>query len=321
MIKLDKIDRKLLFELDQNARMADTALAKRIGRSRESVRYRIKQLQEKGVITGFSTIVNLSKVGYQGYKLYFNLSGKTEQRDKFYNYLKEHNNLFWLGVSEGAWDVGMTFFAKSNNEFHRIKREIIAKYAKFILKKDVGLIVDVFMFPKQYILPKVKEPVRLFGEVENEKVDQKDLTIINILLNNARMNIVDLARKTKLTVDIVRGRMKKLKEKGIVVKYTVDIDYNILGLQLFKVFLYFRELPLFQEKKLIQYCNERKEILTYVRQITPWDAEIEVMVTTYQEFNKLIREIKDEFSDYLIDTESANMSEDNILPAGKVVVG
>jgi DNA-binding Lrp family transcriptional regulator len=320
MIKLDKIDRKIIFELDQNARMTDTALSKKVGRSREAVRYRIKQLQQRGILTGFSTIVDLGKIGYQGYIIYLNLSGKSEQRDRFYDFLKSFDNLYWLGISEGSWDVGMIFFARSNIEFHKIKQRIISKFSKNIIKKEIGLIIDTLVFPKGYILPNTEKPVQLFFDVKNEKIDSTDIKILNILLNNARINVVDLAKRTKLTIDIVRGRMQKLKQKGIIVKYTVDIDYNVLDLQLFKVFLYFKELPEFQEKKLIQYCNKSRQVLTYVRQITPWDAEIHVMTKTFKEFNQLIREVKDEFADYLLDTESANVVEEHIYPAGKLLL-
>ena len=42
--QLDKIDKRLLFELNQNCRIPETRLAKMVGKSKEAVRYRIKNL-------------------------------------------------------------------------------------------------------------------------------------------------------------------------------------------------------------------------------------------------------------------------------------
>ena len=41
MDKLDLKDKKILYELDLNARQTDNQIAKKVGMSRDSVRYRI----------------------------------------------------------------------------------------------------------------------------------------------------------------------------------------------------------------------------------------------------------------------------------------
>ena len=319
MVKLDKIDRKLLHELDNDARQPDTTLAKKIGRSRESVRYRIEQLKKKKVIRGFSTIIDMSNLGYQGYKSYFNVGGRTTHRDEFYSYVKKQPDLLWMGISEGAWDLGTVFFAKTHKDFFLKQQKISSKFHHLILKKDFALLIQILMFPKKYILNKKEEPVIVFGETEYNTIDDIEKEILEILKDDARITLIDLAKKCNSTIDIVRGRMKKLEKKKIIVKYTVDIDYNVLGLQYFKVFLYFKHLSKSKEAALIQYCRQKKEVINYVQQISSWDVELEVMVEKYQDFNKFIRDLKEDFPDSLIDTESANVSEDYILPGEKVL--
>ena len=69
--KLDRINRRILFELDKNCRISDNKLAKLVHRSRESVRHRINKLVKDGIIKGFITSINPSKFGYMFFKLYF----------------------------------------------------------------------------------------------------------------------------------------------------------------------------------------------------------------------------------------------------------
>ena len=68
------------------------------------------------------------------------------------------------------------------------------------------------------------------------------------------------------------------------------------------------------EAHLIELCRKNPKMVNYVRQIFPWDIELEIMVENYQQFNKIINEIKNEFSEKLINVESAIMSEDHIFP-------
>ena len=62
--KLDAIDKQIIFELDRNARIPETKLAKKVNRSKESVRYRIKKLQEEKILLGYRTWFDPSKLGF-----------------------------------------------------------------------------------------------------------------------------------------------------------------------------------------------------------------------------------------------------------------
>ena len=106
------------------------------------------------------------------------------------------------------------------------------------------------MFPMKYIHGKVRDPVKIFGDVDTFPIKDLDLQILKILVGNARISLVKLAQQMKSSVDIIRGRMKKLSDSGVIVKYSVDIDHNKLGKHLFKVFLYFKKLSKLNEKKI-----------------------------------------------------------------------
>ena len=58
---MDKKDRKLLYYLSLNSRESHTQLSKKIGLSKNSVKYRIERLQKEGVIKQFTIMPNFSK--------------------------------------------------------------------------------------------------------------------------------------------------------------------------------------------------------------------------------------------------------------------
>lgn len=61
---MDSFDRKILMELQRNARISYTELGKRIGLSGPAVKERVYKLEENGIIEGYRTKLNLSKLGY-----------------------------------------------------------------------------------------------------------------------------------------------------------------------------------------------------------------------------------------------------------------
>ena len=57
-IKQDKIDKKIIFELQKNGRLSNFQIADKVGLSPSPCLRRIKNLEKKGVISGYTAIVN-----------------------------------------------------------------------------------------------------------------------------------------------------------------------------------------------------------------------------------------------------------------------
>ena len=64
-IKLDRIDKNIIRELQINGRMQNNDLAREIGLSPSSCLRRVKLLEESGVIQSYTTIVDPQKIGLQ----------------------------------------------------------------------------------------------------------------------------------------------------------------------------------------------------------------------------------------------------------------
>ncbi|KEO56654.1 Lrp/AsnC family transcriptional regulator [Thioclava indica] len=62
-MQVDAIDRKIIHELQQNARISVTDLARRVGLSKTPVAARIKALEEGGLIAGYRAMLSPIKLG------------------------------------------------------------------------------------------------------------------------------------------------------------------------------------------------------------------------------------------------------------------
>lgn len=62
-LKLDRIDMKILAELQKNARMTNVTLADAVGLSASPCLMRVKRLEQAGYITGYGAHVALPKLG------------------------------------------------------------------------------------------------------------------------------------------------------------------------------------------------------------------------------------------------------------------
>ena len=62
-MELDEVDHKILRELQRDARISFKTIAQRVGVSEATVFVRVRKMQERGVIRGFSAIVDPKAVG------------------------------------------------------------------------------------------------------------------------------------------------------------------------------------------------------------------------------------------------------------------
>jgi Lrp/AsnC family leucine-responsive transcriptional regulator len=66
----------------------------------------------------------------------------------------------------------------------------------------------------------------------SERIDEKDLQIIGILSDNARTSLREIEKKVDLSPSSIRLRMERLVELGVIKRYTLEIDYRKLGLEI-----------------------------------------------------------------------------------------
>ena len=59
------------------------------------------------------------------------------------------------------------------------------------------------------------------------KLDEYDLKLINLLKNNARLSISELAKLLGLSRPTVKARLERLEKDGIIQKYTVKLSQDI----------------------------------------------------------------------------------------------
>lgn len=61
------------------------------------------------------------------------------------------------------------------------------------------------------------------------QIDEKDRKILDILQKNARTPYTEIAEELGVSEATVRKRISSLKEKGVIQKYTIDVDPSKLG--------------------------------------------------------------------------------------------
>ncbi len=101
---LDKIDRKILNLLQENARMPVKDIAEHVFLSSPAVTVRIQHLEEDGYIEGYHAKLNLERVG-MGIKAFIKVALNTRKRAEFLQYLENFSNVMASYTITGDYSI------------------------------------------------------------------------------------------------------------------------------------------------------------------------------------------------------------------------
>jgi Lrp/AsnC family transcriptional regulator, regulator for asnA, asnC and gidA len=101
--ELDEIDRQIVIFLEKNARMPFTKIAEKLDVSERTVRIRVAQMQEDGILS-LVGVVNPIKVGLN-VQTFVHLSVQPNRIEEVVSQLKEMEEVRWIALTTGEYPL------------------------------------------------------------------------------------------------------------------------------------------------------------------------------------------------------------------------
>ena len=299
-IKLDLKDRKIIYELDLNARQSNSEIAKKVSLSKDTVNYRIKRMEKLGFIQGYYAILDTSKLGYISFRIYIRYFEITpEKEQEIINYLVKEKKIGWVAKKEGNHDLAFMFWAKNIYEFAEFWQKFIEKFRQYFYENYIGIWTRLHHYRRAYLLNLKKDISKteiMGGSKEIAKLDNTDWKILNLLAPNARISLTEMAGKLNLSERAIAYRIKQLEQKQIILGYGALLDIAKLGYDYFKVDIKLRDAK--EIKELMEIARENPNIVYVDEMISGMaDFEFDVQIKGKEAFNKLLEELREKFKD------------------------
>ncbi len=317
MLKLTLHDRKILYELDKKSNLPLSELAKKLQRSKQFVLYRMSRLEKEGVITGYTAIVDMSKLGYFSFRVYLKLRQTTEtEGQELVDFVKKNYEQVWTITSmHGKWDYALFLGVKTIMEFHQVWDGIMAEYKSKIKNYNVAVYAPIYNFNRRFFLEtkeaKEERQVRIYGAGTAEEIDNLDWQIIKEYAPNVRKPALEIGKKLSVTGDTIRHRIKKLEQKKVICGYKIGLDLSKLGCVSYRVDL--ELLSTAENKRLFEFCKQHKNIYQINKSIGGANFEMEVIVKDEQELRQLLEQLKIEFKGVIDDLDYFGFSTFHVL--------
>lgn len=299
MVSIDVKDRKILYELDLNCRQSNTQIGKKVGLKKDVVSYRIKRMQDEGVIRNFWTAINTFNLGYSVFRIFIALQNTSaEKKNEIIQHFTDYKNTWAVISSRGELDLSVVLWVNDNYEFYRFWGKTLDLFEEFFAKKIISLYIKTIDYKKTYLLsdqvkPNNREHYRIVSGTKKVDIDKADYQLLNEVAINARCPFIELAIKFHCSSQSVAYRIQNLMKKDIIKAFRVNIDYPKIGLQHHKVDIYLKE---HKQRDAIVDFMKTKSYLQCLNVAIGWaDIEPEFVIKDISEIDEIINEINMKF--------------------------
>lgn len=142
-VKLDRIDIRILHELQKNGRISNVELAEMVHLSPSPCLMRVKKLQQAGYITGYAALINIAKLG-PTLTVFTEVTLKNHRQIDFARFqqaLEKIEEVVECHLVSGGYDYLIKFVTAGISDYQEIMEKLIDsdvgidKYFSFVVIK------------------------------------------------------------------------------------------------------------------------------------------------------------------------------------------
>jgi DNA-binding Lrp family transcriptional regulator len=142
--KLDRIDLRILQELQKNGRITNVELAERVNLSPSPCLMRVKRLQKAGYVMGYSARIDLAKLG-PSITVFTEVTLKNHRLsdfDRFQQAIEKVDEVVECHLISGGYDYLLKFVTSGISDYQAIMERLtdrdigIDKYFSFVVMKS-----------------------------------------------------------------------------------------------------------------------------------------------------------------------------------------
>lgn len=309
--KLDKIDYKILYELDGNSRMSLSAIARNIQKTPQEVKRRFDILTEQKIIQYFWPMIEYRSIGYFFILYFLKLHNIDEQKEKeFFEYLNSINDIPIIMRSDGYYDAHVYICSKGMFRAEKVFQDINAHLSEYIMSFESVIPIGFSQFRRNYLVNKktATQNVALTGDdVGDLRLKPITLKTLELLNTDARITTQEISMRLGISYEKAKREITRLENLGVIQSYSYILDHHKIGFPRHRVLFQLRNLTPMQEQKFYDYCNRHPNIIHYIRVLGGWQLMLDIEVESKEKLRNILRDMKLNFAHLVYRIESTEI--------------
>tara|TARA_Y100000310_G_scaffold340741_1_gene437572 strand:+ start:6657 stop:7622 length:966 start_codon:yes stop_codon:yes gene_type:complete len=298
-MELKESDIKLLNYLYHNNREPISKIAKATGFTRDQVEYKLKKYQSEGIIKQFITLFNYPKLGYNTLSALL-LKIRPDKIKEFSEKLKQDKNLISKDEMFGDYDFYINLVFKNEEEINEYVSNLFEENKDII--SDYLVLKSFFteLYPMKFLGHNFSESTYKITDLKSplKKIvlDKKDEIILKMFSNNARVKIIDIAHKLKISPELTLYKIRRLEKENIILGSRMFFDTNKLGYYYADILMEINNFSSKTQENIKKFAKKHKHIDQITLLINKPNCMFQVIFKSHKELQDTLKDIKELFT-------------------------
>ncbi len=299
MSVLDRINRKILYYLDGG--ISPGQIAKYLRISRDMLYYRIRRMEEEGIIKKYITVIDYMKLGYSMGAFYFKYKRDNKKiKDEIIEHFVKMKEGWWVDGMRGYYDLGVALMTREGIfGIRKLQKEFYSKYREFIESAKFRIYVEFTHLRRSHLGDWKNETIkeRIIANIVNKplniSLDPVDEKILKYISENGKAPLREISTNIGVDASTIYRRIKKMKEKGIIRLVRPMIDLEKIGYRWYKLDIYLDNYK--DYKKIKDFLFSHPNVVYFYDVLGGADLEVDVEIESDEKMEELSYALKNIF--------------------------
>jgi DNA-binding Lrp family transcriptional regulator len=294
---LDNLDKKILCQLDLDARLSANKIAKKLNVSKETINFRINRLQKNNIIKGFYPMIDNSKINQFFYKIFIKFKElNPNRRNEILEFLANYPKMAQVLLLEGKFDVQLFFLAKNKSNLMELMNQLNNFCGKEIKDKEIVITDSLYRFNLK-LFPEIKEDIKIKvkSEHSNYKLDKTSQKVLSEISKDARTPITEIAKRLNISAQLAQYHLKKLIKDKVILSTHFAINYETLNMQHYHLTFQVNNHKVIQ--KIIEFFRSKRKSIFATTSLGYYDCSTELFVKDNEELRTITDELLSKFAE------------------------
>ena len=300
---LNAIDKKLLAYLYHDSREPTTKIAKQLHISREQVSYRINKFESEGIIKGYIPLINYNRLGYSVINLILLKFNKQSYVKQFKSQIKESKNRVTTVEVLSKYDLGMLLIFQNEKQRNEYLSEMLSSHSPEISEY---LIIEPYFsefYPLKFLGSEFQPKIFHEYKLKEYELDEKEKKILSVLNKNANVKIIEIAKETRLSAELIVYKLKKLKQENILLGTRAYFDMKKTGFFYSIILINFHNFSKKNQEKMRQFAKNSEHVDSLMFVAGKPNCYMQIFHKDVLEIHKILNDLKQTFPNESITTD------------------
>lgn len=292
-MRLSKKESDILACIELRGSIDIDRVRKETGYRDHTIRYHIKELQDRGVIR-LVPVINIYLLGYTLHNVFFSLGSENKRvKAELTKAIINTKQVVWLAEMGGDFQYGLGMCARRIHEVQALLNAFSRRFGNIFFEKSVSSQFSGAFLGHKYLSSKRFDAAPLCYKQAQEmvEIDELDDRILKALSSTKLTSHRAVAQTIGVPLSTFDLRVRKLEERGVIAGYMYFVDSAKFGMQSFKLLIFGKGVNASLSERLLTFSRQHPAVVFFIECFGSWDYELGVEVESAEQVVDITQEL------------------------------